>query len=128
MLLEDQAGFIQRDLEFEFALVGQALGPVELFDEDTVTFQLALPAVPQGALTDLDNDGETDPGVQVFAVAYWSNTWGGPFLEARDGRGWSGRRGPARCVYGSGGGDELTSAQHPHCSAPTKGQRTNEPN
>jgi C-terminal processing protease CtpA/Prc len=25
----------------------------------------------------------------VFAVAYWSNIWGGPFLEERDGTGWS---------------------------------------
>src|SRR5690606_26968431 len=23
-------------------------------------------------------------GVQVYAVAYWSNTWGDPFLEERD--------------------------------------------
>jgi C-terminal processing protease CtpA/Prc len=89
VMLEDQGGFIQRDLEFEFLLAGQALGPVELLDEDTVTFSLALPAIPQGTQTDLDNDGEEDPGVQVFAVAYWSNTWGGPFLERRDGTGWS---------------------------------------
>ncbi|MFH1634963.1 MAG: S41 family peptidase [Chloroflexota bacterium] len=89
VMLEDQAGFIQRDLEFEFPLTSQAIGPVELVDDDTVAFQLALPAIPQGTLTDLDNDEEEDTGVQVFAVAYWSNTWGGPFLEQRDGTGWS---------------------------------------
>jgi hypothetical protein len=27
--------------------------------------------------------------VQGFAIAYWSNTWGGLFLEERDGHGWS---------------------------------------
>ncbi len=40
-------------------------------------------------MTDVDNDGSEDRGVMVFAVAYWSNTWGGPFLEERDGTGWS---------------------------------------
>jgi hypothetical protein len=39
----------------------------------------------------VDNDGEADPGVQVFAIAYWNNTFGDPFLEERDlgGGGWS---------------------------------------
>ncbi len=89
VMLEDQGGFIERDLDFEFPLVGQIIGPVELFDEDTVTFNLALPAIPQGTQIDVDNNDSDDDGVQIFAVAYWSNTWGGPFLERRDGTGWS---------------------------------------
>ncbi len=40
-------------------------------------------------MVDVDQNGDTNPGVQVFAIAYWSNTWGGPFLEERDGTGWS---------------------------------------
>ncbi len=89
VMLEDQGGFIQRDLEFEFPLEGQVIGPVELIGDDTLTYQLSLPAVPQGTLSDVDNDGVEDVGVLVFSVAYWSNTWGGPFLETRDGTGWS---------------------------------------
>ncbi|MBC8331918.1 MAG: peptidase S41 [Anaerolineae bacterium] len=89
VMLEDQAGFIDRDLEFEFPLRGQAIGPVELVGDDTLLYELALPAIPQGTPSDVDNDGKSDPGVQIFAVAYWSNTWGGPFLEPRDGTGWS---------------------------------------
>ena len=89
VLLEDQAGFAARDLEFEFPLSGQAIGPVDLIDENTLSFNLPLPAIPQGTLLDVDNDSQQDKGVMVFAVAYWSNTWGGPFLEPRDGRGWS---------------------------------------
>ncbi|MEA3351654.1 MAG: S41 family peptidase [Chloroflexota bacterium] len=89
VMLEDQGGFIQRDKEFEFPLRGQMIGPVELVNDEMLTYQLSLPAIPQGTLTDVDNDGEEDVGVQVFAVAYWSNTWGGPFLEERDGTGWS---------------------------------------
>src|SRR3990172_2155669 len=89
VLLEDQAGFINRDKEFVFALAGQTMGPVEGHDDLTLTYFLTLPAIPQGTQVDLDNDEETDAGVQVFAIAYWSNPWGGPFLEERDGKGWS---------------------------------------
>ncbi len=89
VLLEDQAGFVSRDREFYFPLAGQVIGPVEINDEETLTYQLALPSVPQGTLVDVDNDADEDIGVQVFAVAYWSNVWGGPFLEEREGKGWS---------------------------------------
>lgn len=89
VMLEDQGGFFNRDLEFEFPLAGQAIGPVALIDDATVAYSLALPAIPQGTQVDVDNNAAKDTGVQVFAVAYWSNTWGGPFLERRDGTGWS---------------------------------------
>ena len=86
-MLEDLAGFSQRDRDFELPILGQAIGPVEVQEDRTITYNLALPSIPQGTQLDLDNNGQDDIGVQVFAVAYWSNTWGGPFLEARDGGG-----------------------------------------
>ncbi len=89
VLLEDEAGFVQRDPDFEFNPRGQVIGPVELIDDSTLSFELTLPSVPQGTMVDVDNNGQDDAGVQVFAVAYWSNTWGDPFLEERDGTGWS---------------------------------------
>ncbi|MCD4671720.1 MAG: PDZ domain-containing protein [Anaerolineaceae bacterium] len=89
VLLEDQSGFLARDVTQSFALNGQAIGPVELVEEGLLNYTLPLPAVPQGVLNDVDQDGAEDRGVMVFAVAYWSNTWGGPFLEERDGTGWS---------------------------------------
>ena len=89
VLLEDQAGFIRRDKEFTFDLAGQTVGPVEVLDDLSLTYFLTLPAIPQGTQVDVDNDTEAETGVQVFAIAYWSNTWGGPFLEDRDGKGWS---------------------------------------
>jgi C-terminal processing protease CtpA/Prc len=89
VMLEDEAGFVRRDREFVFELPGQSLGAVELDEQQKLTYTLALPAVPQGTLLDVDNNGKQDLGVQIFAVAYWSNTWGGPFLEVRDGTGWS---------------------------------------
>jgi C-terminal processing protease CtpA/Prc len=89
VMLEDAAGFAQRDREFVFPLVGQAIGPVEVTEDQEVIYSLALPSIPQGTMQDLDNDNISDPGVQVFSISYWSNTWGGPFLEERDGSGWS---------------------------------------
>jgi len=89
VLLEDQEGFILRDNEHPFKLESQVIGPVEIHDDLSLSYGLALPSVPQGAFFDLDNDKIQDRGVQVFAVAYWSNTWGGPYLEQRDGTGWS---------------------------------------
>jgi len=89
VLLEDEAGFVTRDKEFVFPLASQSIGPVEFIDEQTLSFTLALPAIPQATYVDVDNNGQADTGVQIFQVAYWSNTWGGPFLEERDGRGWS---------------------------------------
>jgi C-terminal processing protease CtpA/Prc len=89
VLLEDETGFIRRDREFIFPLEGQAIGPVEQVSDNALRYTLPLPSAPLGTLVDLDHDGAEDRGVMVFAIAYWSNTWGGPFLEARDGRGWS---------------------------------------
>ncbi|MGD8458638.1 MAG: S41 family peptidase [Anaerolineales bacterium] len=90
VLLEDQAGFVDRDQDFVFPLPGQAIGPVWQIDDDTMGFSLSLPAVPQATYVDVDNNGQEDKGLMVFAVAFWSNTWGGPFLEEREGTGWSG--------------------------------------
>jgi C-terminal processing protease CtpA/Prc len=89
VLLEDEAGFVLRDREFEFPLASQTIGPVDLIDDTTLSYTLSLPAVPAATLVDVDNDSQEDSGVMIFAVAYWSNTWGDPFLEERDGTGWS---------------------------------------
>lgn len=89
VMLEDQTGFIRRDREFEFPLVGQTIGPVIQEEEGLLTYRLLLPSIPQGTFADVDNDDQEETGVQIFVVAYWSNTWGDPFLERRDGTGWS---------------------------------------
>lgn len=89
VMLEDQAGFVQRDRKFSFPTSSQVIGAVAFLDDQTLSYQLALPAVPQGTYVDVDNNQSLDPGVQVFAVAYWDNTWGDAFIEERDGTGWS---------------------------------------
>ncbi|MEM7331190.1 MAG: S41 family peptidase [Chloroflexota bacterium] len=93
VILEDQAGFVDRDENYIFPVESQALGQITSdFFTSPFTYSLALPIEPQGGFRDVDNDGEADQGVQVFAVAYWTNTYGDPFLEERDlgGGGWSG--------------------------------------
>ncbi len=89
VLLEDESGFVTRNREFDFPLESQSIGPVEMIEDGLLGYSLALPTVPQGTLVDVDNNGTNDTGLMVFAIAYWSNTWGGPFLEKRDGTGWS---------------------------------------
>lgn len=92
IILEDQAGFVDRNESFLFPPESQALGQITSdFYTSPFTYSLALPVEPQGTLRDVDQDGQTDSGVMVFAVAYWENIWGDPFLEKRDqqGGGWS---------------------------------------
>lgn len=92
IILEDQAGFVDRDRDFIFSPESQVLGRLTSdFFTSPVSWTLQLPFEPRGSLRDVDNDGEEDAGVQIFAVAYWTNTWGPPELEERDlyGGGWS---------------------------------------
>ncbi len=90
IILEDQTGFVQRNRGYLFPPESQTIGQITSdFYTSPFTYSLALPIEPQGALSDINNDGS--PDVMVFAVAYWSNIWGDAFLEKRDqyGGGWS---------------------------------------
>jgi len=92
VILEDQAGFVDRDRNFIFPIESQVLGQITSdFYTSPFTYSLTLPSVPKGTWRDIDNDGEEDTGLIIFAVAYWTNTWGDPYLEKRDqgGGGWS---------------------------------------
>ncbi len=88
--LTDMHGFVVRDLEWELPVDSQTLGFMT-FDAKSLsgTFQLDLPALPEGEFNDVDNNGNKDAGVQIFAVAYSPNVYGGPFAEGDDrSRGW----------------------------------------
>ncbi|MEM7802556.1 MAG: hypothetical protein AAF633_25405, partial [Chloroflexota bacterium] len=92
VILEDQTGFVDRDTTYIFPLESQVLGQVTSnFKISPFSYSLVLPIEPRGGSRDVDNDGVDEAGVQIFAVAYWDNTYGGPFLEERDlgGGGWS---------------------------------------
>ncbi len=92
ILLEDEGGFVDRDRSFVMPIESQVLGKFTSdFYTSPVSYSLSLPVQPQGTLHDVNHDGKTDTGVMIFAPAYWTNTWGDPYLERRDlqGGGWS---------------------------------------
>lgn len=92
VMLYDMHGFVIRDQEWELPIASQVLGFIEI-DEEKLTgkYTLYLPILPQGMFNDVDNNGQTDTGVQIFAVAYSPNLYGGPFAEGDDrSLGWPG--------------------------------------
>ena len=92
VILEDQAGFVDRNEHFLMPVASQTIGQITSdFFTSPFQYSLALPIEPQGSYRDVDHDDIEDQGVQVFAIAYWDNTFGDPFLEERDlyGGGWS---------------------------------------
>ncbi len=93
VILEDQAGFVMRDLEFVIPPESQVLGnfTTDFFGEPPIGYSISLPIEPAGTLMDVDNDDDEDTGVMIYTPAYWTNIFGSPFLDLRDGgRGWSG--------------------------------------
>ncbi len=92
VILEDEAGFVDRNEHFILPPESQTLGQITSdFYTSPFSYTVALPIEPQATLRDVDNNGAEDTGVMVYAVAYWTNTFGDPFLEERDlyGGGWS---------------------------------------
>lgn len=92
IILEDQTGFVKRDRNFVFPVESQVIGEITSdFYTSPFSYSLSLPSKPKGTLNDVDHDDIEETGVMIFAVAYWTNTWGDPYLERRDqfGGGWS---------------------------------------
>ena len=93
IILEDQAGFVDRNERFLMSPASQVLAQITSnFYDSPFTYSLSLPIEPRAELRDVDHDGDTETGVMVYAVAYWTNVYGDPYLEKRDlqGGGWSG--------------------------------------
>lgn len=93
VILEDQTGFVTRDRDYIIPVQSQTLGQLTSnFLVSPFTYSITLPIRPNAPLNDVDHDGQQDTGVMIFQIAYWSNSFGDPFLERRDlfGGGWSG--------------------------------------
>ena len=83
--INDLTGFIQRDKLWELPIKGQVLGYMELDEENNqATYRISLPVIPEAVLNDVDHDGRSENGVQIFAVTYSPNLTGGPFSEGDD--------------------------------------------
>ncbi|MBI9050937.1 MAG: hypothetical protein JEZ00_16060 [Anaerolineaceae bacterium] len=92
VMLFDMTGFVLRDEEWEIPVNSQILGYLDL-DEDnnTGSYMMQLPRVPLGAFNDVDQSGTFNSGVQIFAIGYEPNLYGGPFAVGDDlERGWPG--------------------------------------
>lgn len=93
IIMEDQAGFVDRNQGFLMSPESQTIGAFTSdFYTSPVSYEITLPQVPRGEYRDVDFDDVEETGVQVFTPAYWTNTFGAPYLEERDlyGGGWSG--------------------------------------
>ena len=83
--INDLTGFIKRDKLWELPINGQVLGYMSVDKENNKgSFHLALPAVPEGILNDVNHDYKKDNGTQIFALTYSPNLTGGPFSEGDD--------------------------------------------
>lgn len=87
VLLEDEAGFVNRDYGFELAPEKQVVGPLRKDSDGQYQYTLHLPAQPVGTLVDASRSGRQQ--VMVFAVAVQANLIGDPFLDRSEFRGWS---------------------------------------
>ncbi|MEY4222613.1 MAG: carboxy-terminal-processing protease [Chloroflexota bacterium] len=87
VLLEDEAGFVSRNFEFEMPPENQVVGPLRKTSDGQYHYTLHLPQQPVGTLVDANHSGT--PQVMVFAVAVQANLIGDPFLDRSEFRGWS---------------------------------------
>ena len=88
--LVDMHGFVIRDQLWEIPVSSQVLGFTQVDkDKNHGTYSLELPTQPEGVLNDVSNSGTAQKGVQIFAMSYWPNLYGGPYAEGDDrSKGW----------------------------------------
>jgi C-terminal processing protease CtpA/Prc len=82
ILLEGLAGIVDRDLQFVIPLSDQIIGRLTSdFFTSPFTYEIDLPAAPQGSRRDVDFDGEDDPGVQIYTVSAAQNFINDSYIE-----------------------------------------------
>lgn len=100
IILEDQTGFVMRDLEYEFEeetqVIAQFPDGLETYQEGYLDYRIPLPIRPTGNFHDVDNDNVEETGVQIFQTAYWDDTRGTPYIGPLEGYAWSGAYSSAR--------------------------------
>lgn len=91
LLLEDQAGYVDDNIDYEFPVESQVFGQFigDFFTQEEVPYRMPLPLVPGGNSRDVDNDDLREAGVQIYQVGLWANHYGDQFIEYLDGHGWS---------------------------------------
>ena len=73
-ITKDYTGFVSADRQI-MGVLTKPLAPAPS------AFEVELPIAPDGQLVDLDNDGEDDLGVMVYAALFGTNLVGDSYLE-----------------------------------------------
>lgn len=85
VMLTDMTGFILRNEEWELPVDSQVLGYVKIDKTNNrASYTLQLPVRPYGVMNDVDQDAQSESGVQIFAIQYSPNWTGGPFYADDD--------------------------------------------
>ena len=83
--LLDMSAFILRDHDWEMPVGSQVLGYLDMdIENNSGSFTIQLPIQPGGQYHDVDHDGKSEVGLQVFAVEYTPNWTGGPYYAGDD--------------------------------------------
>ncbi len=83
--LADMHGFVIRDMEWITPVESQVLGYMDVdYENNRGTYSISLPILPEGIFNDVDQNDQSDRGVQIFAASYWPNLTGGPYSEGDD--------------------------------------------
>jgi hypothetical protein len=83
--LIDVSATIKRDYAQFAPVAGQIIGYLTSpLVPAPPTFEISLPIAPQADFVDVDNNGESDAGVQLFAAILAANINGGSYLEQLD--------------------------------------------
>lgn len=98
IILEDQKNFVTRDFEGDIPENSQVIAhfTTDFYANGPVGYQLDLPAVPQGTFVDVDQNGQADPGVQIYQVGYWDDRFGEVYLDRKEIYAWSSAYSSAR--------------------------------
>lgn len=88
--LQDMHGFVIRDQGWIMPVQSQIMGYAKLDKQNkTGTFWLELPIQPAALYEDVDNNGQKNTGLQIFALTYYANLAGGLYGEGDDpNKGW----------------------------------------
>ena len=88
VLLENQAGFVNRNFNFVIAREDQIIGPLTYIENNTWNYVLHLPSVAPGEYVLLEKNKD-NAGVKIYAIAVQANTIGDTFLNKNEFHGWS---------------------------------------
>lgn len=98
VILEDQGNFVTRDILAPIPESSQVLArfTTDFYADAPVGYELLLPAAPEGRFNDVDNNGASDQGIQIYQVGYWEDRFGAIYLNDKDVYGWSSAYSSAR--------------------------------